>query len=1079
MYQEILKKTPASQHSSVIYPSASSQRKPHKPPDYSSSEYDGAKCAAVNVPPPGIQVTPKTGTMLHNSSLTKHDNPMNSPKKVSQKPEFGLKPFTEVKNVDKNKVMEILPKPKAMTEPPALNIRSGISPLVYCRQSSVGKSSTYTSHSDKSDSLENKVKSTSIIVSQRNCIVQKRREERQSFEDMLTEVEEKCAQSIVKKRFKRSISHSIKSEGFSELVTTSENANQQNLETGKTSKQEKHSDMYKLGKHQSFKNESVRIKHIKSEHVRTLENRGKNELSKRTGNLTAESSFEVNQKSNHQEQKHDPKLSPSIKATGDNSDQRKHSIPSDELINVKMTDKVSVKHVLKAPPMDYHNLYLYCIKKSYRLKHVNWNCSSQTLLRMLKKKYKSLKLMFNQEPVLYLERCAANKLYKNRLKGASVKGLAMNSKEPAEKESEMDSTIDDDQQEGSLVDPRVMSLSKTLVSSDSGKVGVDKIFKKYTPSASGKNSQKSKAQFNKKISKPDWTKLREKLKAISSKPVKKKPDGLVVEKNLTKMPLQFGNLIFNQVPQFRIPLKSNSKSKEEEHDFKQAAEPGCEYDSDATICESDEEPADNDNADTTGVYNELSTLSNEVESNLLKSSSEHKCLDENIDGLPCAAKPDGTHDNATLVEFAKVCKPSSDDKMHENIFDIVSYKTLQDNSISDGLTEACDVIPDLYAEKHEMMIIDDIACDTSPPILEKAIDTSTSIENEESNIQESDNEMNFFYKNGSKTIREDSEDCKHASEVDHQEVLQEQAFNTEQGPIYSNSVSTEYPDSGDVEVPIEMHNSENADNEDCLNLVIGNVRSLQSNILDSVNDSDIDSEKSRDHVADSKDVKDLSGSQLGTCTTFSPKKDCEDKVSELRTKSDKRLVPLVDYICDSDTSDEDEAADKDDIAHKPDISVDSVIGITDQKQIVCINQNKITSEEVASNSNSPSKQHQNCLECISENYAESENKEDNTESKVDNQCESEVVNDYITSSSGSRMIEIAVSENDSSISVELSNECHHNDEGKEDDSVDMDCHEDDKSELNNYANEENIGTEEPRSNETIDNLSDGKYFFQN
>ncbi|XP_052797419.1 uncharacterized protein LOC128229674 isoform X2 [Mya arenaria] len=221
----------------------------------------------------------------------------------------------------------------------------------------------------------------------------------------------------------------------------------------------------------------------------------------------------------------------------------------------------------------------HCMSRYYRLKSSNWSCDSKTALKLLRKKYNSLKLLFEKYPVIYVQRIKSEKKH-NSIKKKEKNNNSLKRKERLIRESKPESiedivkgtnTTDVDKKPSidSLVDPRVMSLSKALQSNNAGKVGIEKTFKQHTKGGKIKQEESKTLKQKKRtplVSKPDWSKFKEKLKEANSRLVAKKKDGMVVEKNLSSFTfIQSSNQLFSaKVPQFRIPRKPPTIKTEDE-----------------------------------------------------------------------------------------------------------------------------------------------------------------------------------------------------------------------------------------------------------------------------------------------------------------------------------------------------------------------------------------------------------------------------------------------------------------------------------------------------------------------------------
>lgn len=104
-----------------------------------------------------------------------------------------------------------------------------------------------------------------------------------------------------------------------------------------------------------------------------------------------------------------------------------------------------------------------CLKWKYELSNSEWlDCSNA--FKLLKRKYPVLKILFKKYPVIVLEQLSSTK--SSTLQRSFS---CMASRFPS-------SDVNDNKD--NLVDPRVVSLSKTLMSNAKGKLGIDKVFSK-------------------------------------------------------------------------------------------------------------------------------------------------------------------------------------------------------------------------------------------------------------------------------------------------------------------------------------------------------------------------------------------------------------------------------------------------------------------------------------------------------------------------------------------------------------------------------------------------------------------------
>ncbi|MEW8548789.1 MAG: hypothetical protein AB2693_35260, partial [Candidatus Thiodiazotropha sp.] len=127
------------------------------------------------------------------------------------------------------------------------------------------------------------------------------------------------------------------------------------------------------------------------------------------------------------------------------------------------TDKKTkeTEHIDTDPKSDKTININRCLKWSYELSNSEWQNSSCSLT-LLKRKYSVLKILFRKDPVIVLQQL--NPINLNEIQETYS---FMASKSTLSKE-----------RRDHLVDPRVVSMSKTLMSNARGKVGVDKVFSK-------------------------------------------------------------------------------------------------------------------------------------------------------------------------------------------------------------------------------------------------------------------------------------------------------------------------------------------------------------------------------------------------------------------------------------------------------------------------------------------------------------------------------------------------------------------------------------------------------------------------
>lgn len=232
-----------------------------------------------------------------------------------------------------------------------------------------------------------------------------------------------------------------------------------------------------------------------------------------------------------------------------------------------MAVSASLSHLATEP------LINHCLQRHYRLKTSNWSCSSKTALRLLKKKYNSLKLVFYKEVVLCLDRL-------NEASTVSLlTGSCHSSSEGMEETKEICTSTDNVQETvtvpkdteeadsvngfyNSLVDPRVMSLSKTLQSNRIGKVGEEKIFRSGKSKKHIKEKITTQTKSIKKRSMPDWVKLKDRLKEMNSRLVAQRKDHLLLENHVNSISdLREKALVpVNSISSFRIPRKPHKHS---------------------------------------------------------------------------------------------------------------------------------------------------------------------------------------------------------------------------------------------------------------------------------------------------------------------------------------------------------------------------------------------------------------------------------------------------------------------------------------------------------------------------------------
>ncbi|KAH3891920.1 uncharacterized protein LOC127856183 [Dreissena polymorpha] len=208
----------------------------------------------------------------------------------------------------------------------------------------------------------------------------------------------------------------------------------------------------------------------------------------------------------------------------------------------------------------------HCLHRYYRLKGANWECSSDAALKLLTKKYNSLKLLFSRTLVLQLKRVKLKihpAMPPVKLQNES-KGLTHCSSYESD-DNKICHSRTQIKSVNPLVDPRVMSMSKALQSSNSGKVGIEKTFKSAPTLKKVKKDIKTKETGRKSLmSRPDWSKFKEKLKEANSRLISKKKDGLIIGKTLGNASLYANNtcsgltsapFVQAKLPHFRIPRK--------------------------------------------------------------------------------------------------------------------------------------------------------------------------------------------------------------------------------------------------------------------------------------------------------------------------------------------------------------------------------------------------------------------------------------------------------------------------------------------------------------------------------------------
>ncbi|XP_045171426.2 uncharacterized protein LOC123533706 [Mercenaria mercenaria] len=472
----------------------------------------------------------------------------------------------------------------------------------------------------------------------------------------------------------------------------------------------------------------------------------------------------------------------------------------------------------------------HCLRRHYRLKSSNWNCSSRSALWQLRRKYNSINLLFEREPIVCLTRlkledtCLTPDISAGETEGASdcrsglVTGNSVVKSETVtftdkteikrpmqdslkvsikfEQDSEVYNQVFNARQKEvktetkDLVDPRVMSLSKTLQSTNNGKVGLEKIFKNcYSKPGKSKKKENSKSHGRsvKKKVKPDWSKWKEKLKEASNKMVERRKGGLVVEKNINRFPSAYVNISPPSILNFRIPLKSNNKGKNEENTSPDAK--GKENAANTEIIPSDIPRSEclelNKNTDTE-IEDESKVLKEINEELTLEEYETDRFITYSINGYSIEISRDSPIDTKMNEDKSSAENECFDeDEMNkilygDNFDDVrLDCQTRNNqeyfNETDAGLTVTSDIIPNLYAQDENIFresgdFSDEI--DKSPPVLEKS---SLSAEN-------SDIESENFYivhenkdKQASEYLEAESEQQKVTDEIRKDNVHSDEA----------------------------------------------------------------------------------------------------------------------------------------------------------------------------------------------------------------------------------------------------------------------------------------------------------------
>ena len=472
----------------------------------------------------------------------------------------------------------------------------------------------------------------------------------------------------------------------------------------------------------------------------------------------------------------------------------------------RSSSKSSTSPFKKSLLRDVH-FHQHCRRRYYRLKQANWNCSSRGALHLLKRKYNSIKLLFDREPTICLERLNLKEphvqsIIKTCNDGSDIKSESIKINSPwtgkvkAESETLMvgskvqksltqEHGFNGTSENENLVDPRVMSLSRTLQSTNSGKVGLEKIFKNYSskPFKSKKKESNSKSHSNsvKKKAKPDWSKWKEKLKEASNRMVERKKSGLVIEKSINTFPNSYIKNSPPSILHFRIPLKSSNKVKTE--DNKALNE---EIKSDADNVECDSSSKDILERDALKLDMKTAKVSeNEDAKNVLKEINEELTLEEfesdkaitySINGYSIEISRDSPidirmNDNKTSVKSECFDEDEMDKILYGDNLDDVSLdchnRNIQEhfNDTDAGLTVTSDIIPNLCAQ--DVFFQTDNDMDKSPPVLERSEYKTENSDDENKNtyIVQINNERLETEKE--EMIEEDAEYCDSKNETFH------------------------------------------------------------------------------------------------------------------------------------------------------------------------------------------------------------------------------------------------------------------------------------------------------------------------
>lgn len=587
--------------------------------------------------------------------------------------------------------------------------------------------------------------------------------------------------------------------------------------------------------------------------------------------------------------------------------------------NISFSFKSSKKS--HEPSLRDFNVYQHCLGRHYRLRSSNWNCSSRHALRMLKRKYNSLKLLFKKEPIVQIKKLTAQDARVKteesiddfnrksvvgkdcKIEFENVKGESVLNSSVFLVNSKTIKTKPDD-----LVDPRVMSLSKTLQCGSKGQVGLEKTFKScHRKPMKRKDKIKMESQRHsvEKKNKLDWSKWREKLKEASNRMVNKTKVGsclgeLVKISNKNDISTPCADSILH----LKIPLKSRN----EENESKGSASIGKATTRNICSDSGEQKPSVTleDNSDILKEMNEELTLEEYETDSVVGYSINGYSIEIHRDS-PVSITWDAKENNAVNECFdeEEMNKILYGDAIDEVTFNCSTKNVEEDINVNNSdFSVTDDIIPNLCAQDELCFRKSDFSSDEdlSPPVLERLSRSADSIDDEIDEpefIDDIETNQNFSRILTANKCSLGRNEC-----IEYDKMNSENNFSNES----SNSLDECVEGICDTEVDCintsENENSENT-NEQSVMFVIENVCSLSGTLETSesnqeendpgneisfsvregvVNENEVIEKEANDHIKTYIDKDDTE--ELLTCKNLHNEVISKSKCNEKYLKSD-------------------------------------------------------------------------------------------------------------------------------------------------------------------------------------------------